>query len=154
MKNGPKHPHNRSCTDVLCCILFMINAGVLVGFALYGYTNGDTTNVYRATDEFGNVCGGSNSATKDYSYSYFYNPMNLDKRKCVKVCPEFSGSTLTTIDCYDPNNNGSKCNYEITINQNGEASGSYSDSAVVGYESHSVIGRICVPTSTVFNNAF
>ena len=50
VKNGPRHPHNRSCTDILCCILFLINVGVMVGFALYGYSTGDTTNVYRATD--------------------------------------------------------------------------------------------------------
>lgn len=50
VKNGPRHPHNRECTDVFCCLLILINFGVLIAFALYGYTNGDTSNVYRATD--------------------------------------------------------------------------------------------------------
>jgi len=50
VKNGPKHPYERSCTDIFCCLLMLINIGVMIAFALYGYTQGNTNNVYRATD--------------------------------------------------------------------------------------------------------
>ncbi len=50
VQNGPRDPYNRGCTDVICCLLMIINIGVMIGFAIYGYTKGDTTNVYRATD--------------------------------------------------------------------------------------------------------
>ena len=64
MKNGPIHPYKRECTDIICCILFIILVGVMIGFGIYGYANGDTTNIYRGTGKtssgVGNQqCGGS-----------------------------------------------------------------------------------------------
>ena len=90
---------------------------MLVGFALYGYTNGDTYNVYRATDEKGNVCGGKGSYAKDYPYSYFYNPTtgNLDRRTCVKECPNYNSGSLSNIDCFASGNNKGKCTYDVRV---------------------------------------
>jgi len=153
---GPKHPYQRSCTDILCCILFCINVGVMIGFALYGYTNGDTTNVYRATDEMGNVCGGSNTVTKSYPYSYFYNPTtgNLDRRTCVKACPGLNGNSPSNIDCYSAGNNLGKCTYDVIVNSSGQFNTTPTTTDLIGYDTYSVIGRVCIPTATVFSNAF
>jgi hypothetical protein len=157
VRNGPKHPYQRDCTDIFCCILFCINIGVLFAFAMYGYSNGDTTNVYRATDSGGNVCGGSGSNALAYPYSYFYNP-SVDatgSRVCVKVCPSYSGNTLSTLDCYNAGISRANCSYDKTIDKNGSyTSGQSAQSGdLVGYETYSVIGRVCIPTATVFSAA-
>ena len=117
VKNGPRDPYNRECTDVICCLLILINFGLLVGFALYGYTSGDTYNVYRATDEKGNVCGGRASLAMDYPYSYFYNPTtgDLSRRTCIKESTNYDSGSLSTIDCYSAGNNQAKCTYDITV---------------------------------------
>ena len=137
-------------------MLFVIGVVVMFGFAVYGYSNGDTTNVYRGTDEQGNVCGGSNSSALNFPYTYFYNPTtgNLDRRTCVVSCPGLNGNSPTPIDCYAAGNNVGDCNYTKTVNSSGQLSGTPNQTEIIGYDTYSVIGRVCIPTATVFNNAF
>ena len=154
--NGPKHPYKRSCTDVLCCLLFIINVAVLIGFAMYGYTNGDANNVYRGVDQKSNICGGKNSSASAYPYVYFYNPISngLSDRTCVKACPGLTGNTVSAIDCYSAGNNQNSCAYTVTINSSGNVNSISVSTSIIGYDTYSVIGRICIPSATVFNNAF
>jgi len=157
VKNGPKHPYKRSCTDIICCILFVLNVAVMLGFAIYGYGNGDTTNVYRGTDELGNVCGGSNSSAQAFPYMYVYNPVGsvLSKRTCIEQCPGLNGNNPQPITCYAAGNNQNSCAYTAQVNSSGQLNvSSLSGNEIVGYETYSVIGRVCIPSAIVFQNAF
>jgi hypothetical protein len=82
------------------------------------------------------VCGGSNSVTISYPYTYFYNPTtgDLSHRTCVKSCPNYNSGTLSTIDCYIPGNLQGKCSYDATIGQNnGNLNTTVNTTAIIGY---------------------
>ena len=68
LANGPVA--DRSCTDILCCLIFVAFAVVLVGVSGYGFANGDPMLLLTTWDADGNGCGYS-PATKDYPFLYF-----------------------------------------------------------------------------------
>ena len=51
MKNGPVM--NRSCTDVICCLLFLAFLVGMGGVGAYGYINGDPMLLLTAWDSDG-----------------------------------------------------------------------------------------------------
>ena len=54
------------------------------------------------------------------------------------------------MECY-----GTACPYAVTIDSSGSYSANpASTSVIIGYESTALIGRVCVPSSTVFAGAF
>ncbi len=117
----------------------------MVYLASYGYTNGNTSKIFRATDSNANVCGLPGGVAANYPYAYFYNPTTLDlsKRYCVQTCPSFVNGALSTLSCYGQAN----CAYSLTV----LASGSYSTSPsstsqIIGYETSALIGRVCIPS--------
>ena len=101
-KNGPIG--KRSCTDMLCCLIFIIAIVAFCGASSYGYDNGDPSKLLLGWDSDGNACGYS-SATKDYEYLYWPEPPSADLQAaivsldlsvaieilrigvCVKECP-------------------------------------------------------------------
>lgn len=157
-KNGPLAPSQRECRDVFCCLLFIVNVVAMVVLAIYSYTYGDTHNIYRATDSNGNICGKTGTSTETYPFAYFYNPttMDLSKRTCVAACPSYTSSgTLTALPCF-PTPQLPNCSYTITVRPDGtyNKSGNATTSDIIGYDSFSEIGRVCLPTLTVLQNAF
>ncbi|XP_013392467.1 choline transporter-like protein 2 isoform X2 [Lingula anatina] len=88
--NGPIK--NRGCTDVICCILFIIfflGMGV-VGY--WGYKEGDPTVLIYPSDSEGNLCG----------YGNFVNKPNLfffDLLKCTNVAQNVAVGCPTTQVC-------------------------------------------------------
>jgi len=44
---------NRSCTDILCCIIFLVFIVGMFGAGIYGYTNGDPVALLTAWDSDG-----------------------------------------------------------------------------------------------------
>ena len=54
-ENGPTG--KRSCTDCLCCLLFIAFCVGMVGAASYGYANGDPYKLLTVWDYDGNGCG-------------------------------------------------------------------------------------------------
>lgn len=152
IENGPMSEANRECRDIFCLILFGAVLAGMVYLSAYGYANGNPSKVFRATDSNGNVCGDPSGVAANYPYAYFYNPTSLDlsNRFCVASCPYFSSGSLTTLSCY-----GQTCNYAVTIT----SSGTYtvnpsSTSVIIGYETSSVIDRVCIPSTTVFDGVF
>ncbi len=127
---------------------------VAMGYmSIYGYTNGNLSKPFRATDMSGNVCGDPDGVAKDYPYAYFFNPTtgDLSNRYCVKECPYFSSGTLTTISCYGQ----ASCTYAVTISSSGAYNTNPSSTSdIIGYETSALISRICVPSSTVFTGVF
>lgn len=127
----------------------------MVALAIYGYTYGNTHNIYRATDNAGNICGKTNSSTEAYPYAYFFNPttVNLNNRICVKECPSYSNGNLSALDCFT-NNVTTSCAYTARINEDGTFNATFASSDFIGYGSMKVIKRVCVPEIRVFENAF
>lgn len=94
------------------------------------FIKGNPSDVFRATDKFGNICGQSGSVTADYPYAYLYNPTQMiSNRVCVKQCPYFSSGTLTTLNCYNMT-----CTYNVVVDSSGNFNVTPSSSSqVVGY---------------------
>lgn len=93
------------------------NLLAMVILAIYGYTYGNTHDIYRATDNNKNICGKSNTSTSSYPYAYFFNPTtgNLNNRICVKDCPSYSNGVLSSLNCFT-NANTNSCAYTKQIN--------------------------------------
>ena len=110
-RNGPIS--NRSITDCICCLIFIV---AIVGFcaaSAYGWINGDPRKLLIGWDSDGNGCGYSDK-TKDYEHLYWAQPPDVEKLKsaittmnldeamgilstgtCVKECP----TTTSQIEC-------------------------------------------------------
>ena len=151
MENGPVTEANRECRDMFCCLMFLAMIVAMVYFSIYGYINGNLSTPYRATNSNNIICGEPGGVAETFPYAYFYNPTTFDlsNRYCVKECPYFSSGSLTTLNCY-----GGACTYTVTIDSSGAYSTSPSTSSIIGYDSTALIGRICIPSATVFSGAF
>jgi len=98
LANGPLE--NRSCTDVLCCLLFIAFVGGMIGVAGYALSKGNPQLIGRGYDADGNLCG-FDSVVKNYPYLYWPRPIStgsyLTKTVCVAACP--TGPTQTSVVC-------------------------------------------------------
>jgi hypothetical protein len=77
----------RSCTDILCCLVFTVFLVVMVGLSFFAWTNGNPENIITPFDSVGNRCGAPNQGveligdiatvnTTDFTafpYKYFTN---------------------------------------------------------------------------------
>jgi len=68
MANGPVS--DRSCTDILCCLIFIAFLVGMVGTGGYGYMYGDPNLLITMWDADGNGCG-LNGTFVDYPYLYY-----------------------------------------------------------------------------------
>lgn len=68
LENGPIY--DRSCTDCLCCLLFIAFCCGMVGSAYYGYQNGNPTLLLSPFDSAGNACG-YDTGFEDYKLLYW-----------------------------------------------------------------------------------
>ena len=80
-KNGPIS--KRSCTDCICCLLFIAAIVGFCGASAYGYQKGDPKLLLLGWDFDGNGCGYSEK-TKDYPYLYWPEPPSFDLEKVVE----------------------------------------------------------------------
>jgi hypothetical protein len=108
---------DRSCTDIFCCLLFVVFFVVMVGVSFLGFTQGDPMRIVTPFDSVGNRCGAKLQGveimagtgvlsvnTTDYSmfpYKYFSNiqvgstsTIGIFDAVCVLSCPK-SGETAT-----------------------------------------------------------
>lgn len=124
-----KYPvQQRTCTDIICVILFGCFTLFSITGMIYGFNKGNLENIAQPFDDSGNKCGEDNA--KDYPLLFFVAPNSTDLNKrstvCVKKCPENSQSKLL---CY-PNKNLTNCNDAYT------------------YETYTFIDRFCIPYSS------
>ncbi|XP_048120358.1 choline transporter-like protein 5-A isoform X3 [Alosa alosa] len=92
--------HNRSCTDVLCCVIFMI---VIIGYIVLGsvaWFHGDPRKVIYPTDSVGQFCGQKGTANEKKAILFYFNILkcaspavliNLQcptTQMCVSKCPD------------------------------------------------------------------
>jgi len=121
---------NRSCTDVICCLLFAVYVIGMLAVGFLAYTWGDPKKLLFPTDSHGNVCGTGSHA--DQKYLFFFDlleclPTSVQSvtdvtslsitgcktpQVCVKECP-------TTNWYYKTSNDKSKlfCKDNTPMNQ-------------------------------------
>lgn len=68
MKNGPVD--NRSCTDVICCLVFLAFLVGMVGVSGYGVVYGDPMLFLTMWDADARGCG-YDEVAEEYPYLYF-----------------------------------------------------------------------------------
>ncbi|XP_059196901.1 choline transporter-like protein 5-B isoform X2 [Centropristis striata] len=107
--------HNRSCTDVICCVIFII---VILGYIALGtvaWIHGDPRKVVYPTDSHGQFCGHKNTPNANKAILFYFNMLkcanpavliNLQcptTQLCVSKCPDrFS----TLLDAWNTKNMG------------------------------------------------
>lgn len=108
LNNGPIE--ERSCKDIICCIIFVLFIAGMVVVTILGFSQGNPDIVIYPYDEDGRQCGKTN-VTAAYPYLYFYNSVSniqtfnaskITQGVCVKTCPSVYTGTL---DCYPTANN-------------------------------------------------
>ena len=136
LKNGPVG--NRSITDCICCIVFLV---AIVGFfaaSWYGYKNGDPMKLFIGWDSDGKGCGYT-AGYEDYPYLYWPEPPSNDNVDlveaiktlnfgaalellnygvCVKECPSADQAKLIECKATDyitGNANYVGCVYQIGV---------------------------------------
>jgi choline transporter-like protein 2/4/5 len=116
--NGPLK--NRSCTDIICLLLFLIFIGCWAGIAIYAFTSGDPYTLLVPRDSAGSRCGLDHNV-KDKPYLFFF-----DLTKCFGPTVPFTGCPTTQVcvkECpseyfYFPNQEEEFrkliCSYDVT----------------------------------------
>ncbi|XP_028259260.1 choline transporter-like protein 5-B [Parambassis ranga] len=92
--------HYRSCTDVVCCVIFVV---VILGYIALGtvaWVHGDPRKVVYPTDSHGHFCGQQNTANANKTILFYFNMLkcaspavliNLQcptTQLCVSKCPD------------------------------------------------------------------
>jgi len=134
LANGPLE--NRSCRDVLCCLLFIAFMGGMIAVAAYGISAGNPTLLARGYDATGKMCGVS-AGYEDYPYLYFALPItgHLTETLCLKSCP--ASTSVTTLECKTSTAYVSCSKNEHTPPVKGD---------IFVYPTIGFVQRICVPT--------
>lgn len=133
--------------------MFAAMVVAMIAMSSNAYSTGNLSKIFRATDSNGVACGDPSGVAANYPYAYFYNPTSgdLSNRYCVTSCPYFSSGSLTTVTCYGQ----ASCTYALTITSSGTYSvNPSSTSQIIGYETSALIGRLCIPSTTVFSGVF
>ncbi|XP_061406268.1 choline transporter-like protein 2 isoform X1 [Lethenteron reissneri] len=99
----------RSCTDIVCCILFSLFILGYVAVGIVAWVHGDPRQVIHPVDSYGHFCGqpGSPNAEKPYLFYFdilkcaspatLLNLQCLTTQICVKRCPEKFDSLLAAV---------------------------------------------------------
>ncbi|XP_062251967.1 choline transporter-like protein 5-B isoform X2 [Platichthys flesus] len=105
--------HNRSCTDVVCCVIFVI---VIIGYIALGtvaWIHGDPRKVVYPTDSHGQFCGQKNTPNANKAILFYFNMLrcanpavliNLQcptTQLCVSKCPD---RFATLLDAWNTKN--------------------------------------------------
>ncbi|KAL7825768.1 hypothetical protein SRHO_G00335060 [Serrasalmus rhombeus] len=92
--------HNRSCTDVLCCLLFILALLAYFAVGLLAWSQGDPRKVIYPTDSRGQFCGQVGTPLEKKPLLFYFNIMKCASplvllefqcpttQICVEKCPE------------------------------------------------------------------
>ena len=72
LQNGPIS--DRSCTDILCCLVFVAFLTGMVFVGGYGFLNGNPRLLLTTWDYDGNPCGMPSKDNNTLNYPYLYFP--------------------------------------------------------------------------------
>jgi len=156
----------RSCTDIICWLIFVTGIVWWITAFIYGLSNGNPSKVFSAWDEDSLQCGHSTGYT-DTGYAYFYTAIDATyisdvyKRVvCVKSCPTYTTdpsvlnlSTFKTLGITCKDSAVTTAFSDTTIIPG------YSNPTVIGctnfkaYKSFAFLGVYCLPQATWVTNA-
>ncbi|KAM6967084.1 choline transporter-like protein 2 isoform 2-T2 [Tautogolabrus adspersus] len=100
---------SRSCTDIVCCIFFIIAILGYIAVGILAWSQGDPRKVIYPTDSRGQFCGQAGTPLEKKSFLFYFNimkcasPMVLlefqcpTTQMCVEKCPE---KFLTLVKAY------------------------------------------------------
>ena len=109
--------YERSCTDMICCVVFLLFIACMGGVSVYAFQEGDPWKILTPFDSDGNRCGfPDQSATPglgvrdftEYKYKFYtdltkanpltavYGENNVYTAVCVKECPAYPIGTVPT----------------------------------------------------------
>ncbi|KAM6920116.1 choline transporter-like protein 5-A [Lycodopsis pacificus] len=92
--------HRRSCTDILCCVIFIIVILSYVALGIVARLHGDPRKVLHPTDSYGQFCGQTGTSTAKKPILFYFNILkcanpailiNLQcptTQMCVSKCPD------------------------------------------------------------------
>ncbi|XP_037332178.2 choline transporter-like protein 2 isoform X1 [Pungitius pungitius] len=104
---------NRGCTDVVCCILFVVAILGYLAVGILAWSQGDPRKVIYPTDSRGQFCGQAGTPLANKPNLFYFNimkcasPMVLlefqcpTTQMCVEKCPE---KFMTLVKAYSNNN--------------------------------------------------
>lgn len=94
---------DRSCTDIICCIVFLVFVTGMAACSVIGYARGDPVKLIYPTDSSGNICGDGNYKNKPYL-------MFFDMLKCARM-----GPSVIALGCPTPQVCVSSCPTEYWV---------------------------------------
>ena len=111
-KNGPREQiaeinPDRSCTDTICCIFYVLFVCFLIYCSVYGFIYGDISKIAQPYDVDSNACGKGD--VEDFPYLFFTeyadDAQNVKGTVCVKEC---LSDPKDSYECY-PNSEVTNC---------------------------------------------
>ncbi|XP_034438666.1 choline transporter-like protein 5-B isoform X2 [Hippoglossus hippoglossus] len=105
--------HNRSCTDVVCCVIFVIVIFGYIALGTVAWIHGDPRKVVYPTDSHGQFCGQKNTPNANKAILFYFNMLrcanpavliNLQcptTQLCVSKCPD---RFATLLDAWNTKN--------------------------------------------------
>ncbi|XP_050389089.1 choline transporter-like protein 2 [Patella vulgata] len=154
--NGPIQ--NRSCTDIICCIIFIIFIIGMIACSIFAYSRGDPYRLIHPTDSQGRICGRGELQNKPNLF--FFDLLQCAKlgiavvagcptpQVCVENCPS-SNYVYREAELDDKKRKMAICDYGIDPTK-----GSYEDyknlvktekCAAYHINSTNIFGR-CIPS--------
>lgn len=121
--NGPIK--NRSCTDIICCILFVLYIVGMVALGIFAYIKGNPYKLLNSVDSDGNICG-YDSSVRDLPKLVFFDLTECiasvtevstklfgascpTKQRCAKQCPDQNALG------YNVNVSDLVCDYDLSF---------------------------------------
>ncbi|XP_026997255.1 choline transporter-like protein 2 isoform X1 [Tachysurus fulvidraco] len=98
--------HNRGCTDIICCILFILAIVGYVAVGILAWSQGDPRKVIYPTNSRGEFCGQAGTPLEKKPYLFYFNILKCASpvvllefqcpttQICVDKCPEKSLTLL------------------------------------------------------------
>lgn len=90
---GPIEQPERSFTDILWCIIFLVFMFFVIVLLVTTIANSSVSSLTNIRDSEGNLCG-QDDGFQDYRYLFMFKLTSPYKSVCVKECPKFDYNQL------------------------------------------------------------
>lgn len=117
----------RTCTDLLCLVLFFFFWALLIFVASFAFVVGNPLRLVYGSDSFGNICGRRNDPFDNLPFSgldlrskpfvFYLNTKEISKslKICVKQCPNETINHTGDLFLFYQRTNASLCRYDIDM---------------------------------------
>ncbi|XP_044258638.1 choline transporter-like 2 isoform X2 [Tribolium madens] len=149
--NGPLR--RRSCTDIICLLIFFVFIGCWAGVAIYAFSSGDPNTLLVPKDSYGSRCG-LDEHVKNRPYLFFFDLSKCfspsvpftgcqTRQVCVEKCPDYYYSFDQ-----EPTNYKNKliCDYDVDLNNGDPKALVENGKCAKYYFKSSSFEKRCIPT--------